>query len=293
MKSKIPLSQEKYSLRDFLRNIDLNSKNFKKIESAISGHFKSTLSGPGFDFNEIREYKPGDDLRHISWSNTAKTGRLHSKEFFSEREFQSVFLIDISNSMFCGNKFNTFIKTVAGVLKIASSFSDKLGSVFFSDDIKYHFPLLNSKSQMNIIFESLVDYYFNLDSKVSNLRQNTNIFNALEFSKQYFSKKSIIFIISDFINLYNFEKILFETASKQNVYLFQMYDELDYKLPNLGYVNIIDPETKEYCTVNTDSKLIQKEYFKLMSSNNDKLSNLFKLSGAKHFLINEGYFRTI
>jgi uncharacterized protein (DUF58 family) len=290
MKYNSSLLQEKssnpnLSLKDFLRQVDLNKNKLKKIESSIAGHFQSTLSGPGFDFNEIREYKIGDDLRHISWSTTAKTGKLHTKEYFSEKEFKSLLLIDISNSMFCGEKFETFIKTVAFVLNLTSKFSEKVGAIFFKDDIKYHFPLSHSSAQTNIIFETLLDYYFNLDQKVTGERETTNIFKAIDFTRQYFSKKGIIFIISDFINLYNFEKIFFETASKQNTYLFQIYDEIDYELPKAGYITIFDPETKEHCTVNTDSKDIHAAYAKATKERQEKLDKLINLSGAHHFTI--------
>lgn len=283
-------SGDTFSLKDFLRQIDLNRNKLKKIEAVICGHFQSNKSGPGFDFNEIREYKMGDDLRHISWKATAKTGKLQTKEYFAEKEFKSFILVDVSSSMFCGNKLETFLKTVAFSLNIASTFSEKMGSIFFSENIKHHFPISHTKSQANIIFESLIDYYHNLNNKISNESTQTNIYKALDFTKQFFSKKGVIFIISDFVNLHNFEKIFFETASKQNIYLFQIYDQIDYELPKAGYVTILDPETKELCTVNTDSKSIVESYKKLTLEKQDKLKRFIKTTGAHHFIIENSDF---
>lgn len=279
-----------FTLKDFLRQIDLSKSKLKKIEAVISGQFQSNKSGPGFDFNEIREYKMGDDLRHISWKATAKTGKLHTKEYFSEKEFKSFILVDVSNSMFCGNKLETFLKTVAFTLNIASGFSEKMGAIFFSEEIKHHFPVSHTKSQANIIFESLLDFHFNLKSKISTESSQTNIYKALDFTKQFFSKKGVVFIISDFINFHNFEKIFFETANKQNIYLFQIHDQIDYELPKAGYVTILDPETKEICTVNTDNKVIIENYKKLMYEKQEKLKKFIKSTGAHQFIIESSDF---
>ena len=83
----------------------------------------------------------------------------------------------------------------------------------------------------------------------------------------------MIFIISDFINVSNWEKPIFETSQKQNIYLFQIYDPLDFALPQKGYITLIDPETKQRCTVNTDSKTIQKNYHDLMLEKQKRLGN--------------------
>ncbi len=278
-------SKSKITLKDFLRQIDLNKNKFKKIEALVSGCFQSVKTGIGFDFNEIRKYVMGDDLRHISWNATAKTGELHTKEYFSEKEFKSFVLIDISNSMFCGNKFDTFIQTTAFTLNLVSGFSEKVGAILFSDEIKYYFPLSFSKTQSNIVFETLLDYYFNLGSKMSESSGRTNIYKALDFTKQYFPKNGVLFLISDFINLQNFEKIFFETANKQNSFLFQIYDDIDYQLPKSGYVSIIDPESKELITVNTDSKVIHESYSKAMLEKQNKLKEFINSIGAYHFVI--------
>ena len=199
MQINMPSSYQ-YSLQEFLRQIDPNKAKLKKIEAILHGAYQSTKSGPGFDFNEIREYKMGDDLRHISWNATAKTGTLQVKEYFTEKEMRSYFLIDISNSMFCGNKMESFVQLVAFLLNFATSFSEKIGGVFFSNDIKYHFPMMSSSTQANIMFQTFLNLINNLSSKITPFT-NTDIYKAIEFTKRYFNKKCLIFLISDFINI--------------------------------------------------------------------------------------------
>ncbi|GEM_PF-2095444 len=277
-------------LKEFLRHINLNQEKLKKINGLLHGNFQSTQYGSGYDFNEIREYKIGDDLRHISWSATAKTNTLQTKEYFCEKELSSFFLIDISNSMFCGNKIESFIQLSAFLLDLSCRFSEKLGGVFFSDDIKYYFPLRASLPSANIMFQSFFNYYNNLNNESFSKPTVTNFSKALELANQSFSKKGLIFIISDFLNLSHWEKIFFETAQKQNIYSFQIYDSLDYELPESGYISLFDPETQRYTLVNTDSKIIREKYKVLMNNKQDNLKAFLKKSGINHLLIDKRDF---
>ncbi|OGI07070.1 MAG: hypothetical protein A3I68_08795 [Candidatus Melainabacteria bacterium RIFCSPLOWO2_02_FULL_35_15] len=282
-----------YGLKDFLRQINLNKDKLKKIEALLVGAFRSNKFGSGFDFNEIREYKIGDDLRHISWNATAKTGILQTKEYFTEKEIYSYFLIDISNSMFCGNKPEPFIKLFAFLLNMAVNFSEKIGGVFFSDEIKYVFPLSGTGSQTNLLFKTFLNVLdgLSMQNKEKSFRKTvTNFSSALNFVKRSFLKKGLIFVISDFINISNWEKPIFETSQKQNIYLFQIYDSLDFNLPQEGYVALIDPETKQRCIVNTDSKMIWENYHNVMSEKQKRLKMFFESIGVHHLTIEKNDF---
>ena len=302
MKFKNLLFQESFcrdavnriSLKDFTKFIDLNNKKLKKIEAMLFGNFQSTKFGSGFDFNEIREYKMGDDLRHISWSTTAKTGNLHTKEYYSEKEIRTYFLLDISNSMLCGNKLEPFLKLFAYLLLISNGFSEKTGGIFFTSKIKYNFQLGQAKTQTNLMFQTLIDILMNLNvnEKEMTSYNKTNIGKALEFSNEYFKKKGLVFIISDFVSLLpeNWQKILFNTSQKQNIYSFQIYDPLDFELPKSGYITLIDPETNKRIIVNTDSSLVQKNYIKLMKHKQDKLAQFLRTTGINHIQIQKSDF---
>jgi len=279
-----------YSLKDFLRQINLNKDKLKKIEALLQGAFQSNRFGSGFDFNEIREYKIGDDLRHISWTATAKTGNLQTKEYLAEKEIYSYFLIDISNSMFCGNKPEPFIKLFAFLLNMAVSFSEKIGGVFFSDEIKYIFPLSYTHAQTNLMFETLLNSLNTKNKEKLNTQTLTNFSSALDFAKRSFSRNGMIFIISDFINISNWEKLIFEASQKQNIYLFQIYDPLDFSLPQKGYITLIDPESKQRCTVNTDSRIIQENYHNLMLEKQKRLKIFLESIGTHHLTIEKNDF---
>lgn len=277
--------KNQYSLKDFIRQIDPHNAKLKKIEALLSGHFKSFTSGEGFDFNEIREYKIGDDLRHISWNTTAKTGNLHTKEYFSEKEIRTFFLLDISNSMFCGNKLEAFSKLFAFLLNLSCNFSEKIGGLFFSNEIKYYFPLNQSYSQANIMFQTFLNFIHNLNNDITTTSSSTNLNKALEFTKRCFCKKGLIYIISDFINLSQWEKVIYQTSRNQNIYLFQIYDPLDFYLPKAGYVTIIDPETNKRCVVNTDNKTIQQAYSNNMNKNQNDLKLFLQNIEVHHIVI--------
>lgn len=278
------------SLKEFIRQIDLNKSKLKKIESLLAGPFQSTKIGTGFDFNEIREYKMGDDLRHISWSTTAKTGTLHTKEYFAEKEITSYFLIDISNSMLCGNKLDPFVQLFAFLLNLSSRLSEKIGGVFFSHDINYIFPIEHANTQANIIFQTFINFIYDINKKVSIPSTYTNLYKALEFTQKHFHKKGFVYLISDFVNLANWEKSIFQTSQKQNIYSFQIYDPIDFQLPKNGYVTIIDPETNQRCIVNTDNKLTQESYYKTMIQRQEELKSFLKKIGVHHMAIEKSDF---
>lgn len=285
-------SRKPYSLKEFLRQINSNSSKLKKIEALLHGTFQSKEVSTGLDFNEIREYKIGDDLRHISWKSLAKTGKLHTKEYFAEKEVRTFFLIDISNSMFCGKKLKTLISLSAFLLNLSCTFSEKIGGVFFSSDIKYHFPLSQSYTQADIMFHALINF-LNNPSKKNILKvenENTNLSKAFEFTNQSFHKKGMVFIVSDLINLSSWGKMIFDIAKKHNVYFFQIYESLDFSLSSIGYVTLIDPETNKRFFVNTDSKVIKETYLDLMNEKQKKLEEFLRTIEVKHFVIEQGDF---
>ena len=281
---------DKVILKDFVRQFELNKNKLKKIEGYLFGQFQSVKNGVGFDFNEIREYIIGDDLRHICWSATAKLGKLQTKEYFSEKDVRSYFLVDISSSMFTGNKFDLFVQTIAFMLNFTTGFSEKIGGLFFSAEILYNFPPGEAHTQANIMFQSFIDYINNLKDKTPSSPTSTNMHKALEFTNKYFNKKGIVFIISDFLNLINWQKILFQTSQLQNIYLFQIYDHLDFYLPKSGYINLIDPETKQNIVVNTDSKKLQDSYYEHMTQKQENIKKFIKSIDVSHIVIEKNDF---
>lgn len=301
MKSKKSFSQKNLTyinqeinsnsaLANFIRQLNLNSPKFKKIESILHGAFQSTLYGSGFDFNEIREYKIGDDLRHISWKATARTGNLQTKEYLAEKEIRAYFLVDISNSMFCGNKIDPFIKLYAYLLTSMKRYCEKIGGIYFSDDIKYNFTQAETSSQGNIMFQTLFNYYRNLDKKSLSEPSYTNLTKAITFTKEFFKKRGFIFIISDFLNLQNWEKQIFNLSQHQNIFLFQIYDPLDFEISNVGYISMIDPETNKRIVVNTDNNKIIESYKRLMKEKQEKINALLKQVSAKHVTVSKDDF---
>ena len=272
------------------RLIDLNNPKLKKIEAELSGSYRSIQKSNGFDFREIREYVMGDDLRHISWKSTAKTNTLQTKEYTAEKEIRSFFLIDISNSMICGKKLQTLILSLTYLLNLCCGFSEKIGGLLYSNEIKNFIPLANSTNQANVLLNSIFNFHENLDSQLVSNFGITNITQALNFAKSLLRKKGLIFIISDFINISNFEKSMFEASQKQNIYAIQISDPIDFEIPKIGYANIINPETKENFLVNTDSKIVREAFKTLVLEKQKKFNGFLKSVGVHYFELNVNDF---
>ena len=148
----------------------------------------------------------------------------------------------------------------------------------------------HANTHANIMFSTLINFLNTFPEKITIAPSYTNLSKALEFTSKYFNKVGIIFIISDFIGLSNWEKNIYKVSQKHNIFSFQIYDPLDFTLVKAGYLSIIDPETNKRVIVNTDSKLVQEAYVNLMREKQEQLNIFLKKIGAKHFLIEKGDF---
>ncbi len=249
-----------------VRQIEIRTKNI--VNDFFGGDYHSNFKGRGMTFSEVREYIPGDDVRSIDWNVTAKTGKPHIKVFEEERELSVLLLIDVSSSGVFGSK-NELKIDVAVEIAAMLSFSaiknnDKVGLALFSDKIEKYIPPKKGKKHVLRLITDIVNHDFGSNQK------RTSIKNAIDFANKISKRKSVIFLISDFIddNFWNELKFL---NFKHDLVGLQIYDSYEKDFPNIGLINIYDSETGKKTWIDTSSRKNRKKF----SENSNKKLNSF------------------
>ena len=232
-----------------VRQIEIRTKNL--VNDFFGGDYHSNFKGKGMTFSEVREYSPGDDVRSIDWNVTAKTGKPHIKIFEEERELSVLLLVDVSSSGIFGSQNNLKIDIgieIAAMLGFSAiKNNDKVGLALFSDKIEKFIPPKKGKSHVLRLITDLLNH--NYDDK----RKKTSIKTAIDFANNISKRKSVIFLISDFIddNFWNELKFL---NFKHDVVGIQIYDFFEKNFPNIGLVNMLDPESGETYWIDTSDR---------------------------------------
>jgi uncharacterized protein (DUF58 family) len=240
-----------------VRQIEIRTKNI--VNDFFGGDYHSNFKGRGMTFSEVREYVPGDDVRSIDWNVTARTGKPHLKIFEEERELSVLILIDVSSSGVFGSKKNLKIDLgveIAAMLSFSAiKNNDKVGLALFSDKIEKYIPPKKGKKHVLRLITDIVNHDF------ENSNKRTSIKTAIDFANKISKRKSVIFLISDFIddNFWNELKFL---NFKNDVIGLQIYDSYERNFPNLGIINIHDSETGENTWIDTTSKKIRDKFQK-------------------------------
>ena len=256
-----------------VRKIEIKTRRLSN--NIFGGEYHSAFKGRGMTFSEVRNYQFGDDVRAIDWNVTARYNEPFVKVFEEERELTLMLIVDISGSEFFGSD-NVLKKNIITEISATLAFSalqnnDKVGLILFTDQIELYIPPKKGKTHVLRIIRELIE--FKPESK------KTDIGTALQFLISVIKKKSIAFILSDFISP-DFEKTLRVTAKKHDVTGIRIYDKLEETIPNLGLVPMFDQETEEIRLVDTSSLELRNKYKKQNSLNFKKINELFSKNGA-------------
>ncbi len=222
-----------------IRRLEIKTK--KLVNETFGGEYESVFKGQGVEFQEVREYLPGDEIRRIDWNVTARMGHPYVKKFREERELTLVFVVDASASEYFGSKKRQKIN-LAGEVTALLSFSaisnnDKVSLLLFTDSVEKFVPPKKGRRHVLRIIRELL--YFKPKGK------GTSITKALEHLNRVTRKRNIVFLISDFLDI-EFEKPMKVTAQKHDLVAIRILDPLEVSFPDFkGYVLLEDAETGE------------------------------------------------
>lgn len=252
-----------------IRKIEITTRNL--VSELFSGEYHSLFKGQGLEFSEVREYQEGDSFRQIDWNVTARQGYPYIKKFEETRELNVMFLVDTSASTLFGTSNylkSEFITEITAVLSFSAlSNNDKVGLLLFTDEVeKYIPPRKGKKSALRILRDIL---YF----EPKNVK--TDINKAAEYIYRLIKKRSIIFIISDFLDK-DYENSLQLLAKKHDVIALRILDKGERELPNAGLLHLHDPETGARFSVNTSTRTIREKYRKTVLEQETDLMEKFR-----------------
>ncbi len=225
----------------------------KLVNSLFAGEYHSAFKGQGMTFSDFREYVPGDDVRNISWTLTARAGKPFIKKYDEERELTLMIVVDVSGSGIFGSQDHLKIEVIA-YLSALLSFSaiknnDRVGLLLFSNQVEKFVPPKKGRAHVHRILRDILFF------EPKNLQ--TNITSAMEHLRNVLKKKTHIFIFSDFMDS-GFETALRFLSRRHSVAACVVEDPLEIEIPKIGMVEMGDPETGENVTVDTSSALFQK-----------------------------------
>ena len=248
-----------------VRHIEIRTRGL--VNDLFGGEYHSVFKGRGMSFSEVREYYPGDDIRLIDWNVTARSSLPHVKIFEEERELTVYLIIDISKSGDFGtlDKYkNEIAAEIAAVLGFSAiKNNDKVGLIMFTDKIEKYVPPKKGKSHVLRVVRELL-YHKPEDQK-------TSIQNALDFLLKVAKRRSVVFLISDYIDD-GYWKSLKIANRKHDLIGIKISDIAEFIMPNLGLLKVHDPETNEEFWIDTGS---ETERLKFTKDQNDA-SSIFK-----------------
>lgn len=268
-----------------VRKLEVKTKRL--VRETFAGEYHSSFKGQGLDFDDYREYQPGDEIRFIDWNVSARTGEPYVRTFREERELTVILMIDVSASTLYGSVEKSkreLAAELAAVLAFsARANNDKVGALLFADEPLLYLPPAKTNQQvLRIVRETFV---------ARPEKGGANLKKACEYLNRVHRKKALAFVISDFIDL-QLDRSLLSTARNHDLVALRVEDPAEETLPKVGRVAMHDPETGYETIVNTSHSNVRMAYRKLRTRQIEGLEKYFKKGGIDYakFRTDEDYF---
>jgi uncharacterized protein (DUF58 family) len=236
-----------------VRQLELRTRGF--VNEVLSGEYHSVFKGRGMEFSEVREYQMGDDIRSIDWNVTARFDHPYVKVFEEERELTVMLLVDMSGSQFFGShaqlKRDVAVELSAILAFSAMRNNDKVGAILFTDRIEKFIPPRKGRSHALRIIRELISFEPTYPA--------TSMKAALEYLNTALKKRSIVFVISDFIDS-GYEAALRIAGKRHDLIGVVLHDPRESELPNVGLITVRDAETGLQRWVDTANEAVRRAY---------------------------------
>ena len=270
-----------------VRKIEIKTHGLSK--NIFAGEYHSQFKGRGMAFSEVREYQPGDDVRSIDWNVTARMNRPYIKIYEEERELTVMLLVDVSGSRNFGTvsqmKRDTTAEVAATLAFSTIENNDKVGVIFFSDQIEKFIPPKKGKSHVLHIIRELLSF--------EPEHNGTDINAALQFLTNAQKRRCTAFLISDFIGAYpqplpkgkGVTDPITIASRKHDLNAIQIYDRRDTELPDVGLLKVRDPETGARVWTDTSLRSVREAYAQAWDKQQEALTEMYNKTGMNHVSI--------
>ncbi len=269
---------------------ELEIKSKRLTRHLFTGEYHSAFKGRGMSFKEVREYHAGDDVRFIDWNVSARFNTTFSKLFEEERELTMMLLVDISASSLFGTvhaRKKDLVTEIGAILAFSAiSNNDKAGAVLFSDGIEKYIPPKKGRDHGLFIVRELLT----LEGK----KKGTDIASALRYFNNTTRQKSILFVLSDFLDP-GFSDALRVAGKKHDVIGIKVYDPMDVQLPEVGLLDVEDAETGKLVSIDSNDYLVRKSYQEEFFRHTEWCKQVFLRAGCDllHISTKEDYVKVL
>jgi uncharacterized protein (DUF58 family) len=256
-----------------VRQIEIRTRHL--VNDVLSGEYHSVFKGRGMEFAEVREYEPGDDIRTIDWNVTARMGRPYIKRFTEERELTVILVVDVSAS----SNFGTFeqmkgeiVAELCAVLAFAAiKNNDRVGLLIFTDQIEKFIPPKKGRTHILRVIRELL--YTQPE------QPGTDITQALEYLNKVITRRSIVFMVSDFLTS-DYMTPLRIANKRHDMVAITITDPREIRLPPVGLIELEDVETGEEVLIDTNDKAWLQAYQKMNIQRREERDRQFRLMGV-------------
>ncbi len=267
-----------------VRKIEIKTHGLSR--NIFAGEYHSQFKGRGMSFSEVREYQPGDDVRSIDWNVTARMNRPYIKVYEEERELTVMLLVDVSGSRNFGTqsqmKRDTIAEVAATLAFSTIENNDKVGVIFFSDQVEKFIPPKKGKSHVLHIIRELLSF--------EPEHHGTDINAALQYLTNAQKRRCTAFLISDFVGAYplplpkgkGVTDPITIASRKHDLSAIQIYDRRDAEMPDVGLLKVKDPETGARVWADTSIKSVRDAYAKAWREQQEALEEMYNKTGMNH-----------
>ncbi len=250
----------------------------RRLDGLLQGDYRGLFRGHGIDFADLREYQPEDDVRHIDWNVTARMDTPYVRQFIEDREVTGWFLLDLSPSMDFGTaqsqKRTVLIDFVATLARLLTRHGNRIGSICYGSAVGSTIPPRGGRLQVLRLTAEL-------------LRQPqlpsapfTDLTALLEAGLRTIKRRSLIFVVSDFISAPGWERALRLLSQRHEVLAIRLWDPREVELPDIGPLIMQDAETGEQLYVDTRDKGFRRRFYEAAQQRQAELNTAFKRSGV-------------
>lgn len=259
-----------------VRRLEIRARHL--VTDSVTGAYHSSFKGRGMDFEEVREYAIGDDVRTIDWNVSAKMDRPFVKVFREEREMTLILLIDVSASGVFGSVEQSKRERAAEIASVlafsATQNNDKVGVLLYTDEVEHYIPPKKGRRHILRLIRDILFFKPN--------GRGTSHKTALEYLNRVQRRKTVVFMISDFLDLAA-DTLLFDklalTNQHHDLISIALSDPRESALPEVGLITLEDAETGEMVEIDTGNKSIRKRYASLAQERQQNFSNQMRKKG--------------
>ncbi len=255
----------------------------RRLDGMLQGDYRSLFMGGGLDFAELREYQPPDDIRHIDWNVTARMDSPYVRRFLEDREVTAWFLVDLSPSMAFGaverQKESVIVDLVGLLARLLTRNGNRVGAILYDNSVALTIPPRSGRSQVLRLINDI-----QRQQSSPSLRQGrggmTDLAGLLESTHNSVKRRSLVFVVSDFICLPGWDGALDRLNRKHELLAVRVWDPRETELPDVGVVVVEDSETGAQMTVDTSDRGFRQRFHEAAQQREEELAQTFKHAGV-------------